>query len=69
MSDYNATQTEYREKCKARIKRQLEISKFEFRIIMMVKVNKILKFLVGENGKHNNFKKAVALVPISLALR
>ena len=26
MSDYNTTQSDYREKCKARIKRQLEIS-------------------------------------------
>lgn len=27
MTDYNKTQTEYRERCKARIQRQLEISK------------------------------------------
>ena len=26
MSDYNTTQSDYREKCKARIQRQLEIS-------------------------------------------
>lgn len=28
MTDYNATQTDYRDRCKNRIKRQLEISKF-----------------------------------------
>lgn len=28
MTDYNATQTDYRERCKGRIQRQLEISKF-----------------------------------------
>lgn len=28
MTDYNATQTDYRERCKNRIQRQLEISKF-----------------------------------------
>lgn len=28
MTDYNKTQTDYRERCKARIQRQLEISKF-----------------------------------------
>ena len=27
MTDYNKTQTDYRERCKARIQRQLEISK------------------------------------------
>jgi syntaxin 1A len=30
MTDYNKTQTEYRERCKARIQRQLEISKNSF---------------------------------------
>ena len=30
MSDYNTTQSDYREKCKARIKRQLEISMILF---------------------------------------
>lgn len=34
MTDYNKTQTDYRERCKARIQRQLEISKFfEIRIL------------------------------------
>ncbi len=28
MTDYNKTQTDYRERCKARIQRQLEISQF-----------------------------------------
>ena len=28
MTDYNKTQTDYRERCKARIQRQLEISEF-----------------------------------------
>ena len=28
MTDYNKTQTDYRERCKARIQRQLEISTF-----------------------------------------
>ena len=30
MTEYNRTQTDYRERCKGRIQRQLEISKFEF---------------------------------------
>jgi syntaxin 1A len=30
MTDYNKTQTDYRERCKARIQRQLEISKNSF---------------------------------------
>ena len=29
MTDYNKTQTDYRERCKARIQRQLEISMFQ----------------------------------------
>lgn len=30
MTEYNRTQTDYRERCKARIMRQLEISKYQF---------------------------------------
>lgn len=30
MTEYNRTQTDYRERCKGRIQRQLEISKFFF---------------------------------------
>lgn len=29
MTDYNKTQTDYRERCKARIQRQLEISMYQ----------------------------------------
>ena len=31
MSEYNATQSDYRERCKGRIQRQLEISKLKGR--------------------------------------
>ena len=30
MTEYNRTQTDYRERCKSRIQRQLEISKYSF---------------------------------------
>lgn len=30
MTDYNKTQTDYRERCKGRIQRQLDIGKFVF---------------------------------------
>lgn len=30
MTEYNRTQTDYRERCKGRIQRQLEISKYRF---------------------------------------
>lgn len=37
MTDYNKTQTDYRERCKARIQRQLEISMpFSFAILLLL---------------------------------
>ena len=42
MSDYNTTQSEYREKCKARIQRQLEISMTSFPVLIYVLNNYVI---------------------------
>ena len=39
MTDYNKTQTDYRERCKGRIKRQLEISKWREKNLPGIKFN------------------------------
>lgn len=46
MTEYNRTQTDYRERCKGRIQRQLEISKY-YNILSTFKLcsEAILKFL------------------------
>lgn len=36
MTEYNRTQTDYRERCKGRIQRQLEISKYFMGFILLV---------------------------------
>ena len=51
MTEYNRTQTDYRERCKSRIQRQLEISKFN---LMMVKIELKLKFLFSWEN-HNKW--------------
>ena len=38
MTEYNRTQTDYRERCKSRIQRQLEISKLLFHENILIKI-------------------------------
>lgn len=45
MTEYNRTQTDYRERCKGRIQRQLEISKFK-RFSFMLKIYLLLKITI-----------------------
>lgn len=50
MTEYNRTQTDYRERCKGRIQRQLEISKFHkqfyYKILYFFGVKYITRFFI-----------------------
>lgn len=53
MTEYNRTQTDYRERCKGRIQRQLEISKFcdFFSVMQLIIAIKVLLYYDSKRKK------------------